>query len=86
MLIKKILLNVTLNGTGDSQIFLRVREPGGVFRARSVYDIQTGSSIIDERVSGIVIPVLSDVKLRCETLSDNNTTINGSLEYILINE
>ena len=86
MLIKKILLNVTLNGTGDAEISLRIREQGGVFRAISIYDIQTGSSISDERIGGIIVPSLSDIKLRCEAASDNGTIINGSLEYILINE
>lgn len=86
MLVKRIRVSIArANGSaGSSTITLRVREPGGVFRAVRAFEVTTASATEFTQVAGDVIPAGSDVKFRVESVSDNSTVCEAAIEYILI--
>lgn len=85
-----IIKNVNIAATraggngGTTVITLRAREPGGVYRARHTYDLQIGDNIRDRRAGGIVLPPLTDVKFRVQSVSASGTRVNANMEIILI--
>lgn len=86
MLLKRMRVALTrANGAaGSAFITFRVREPGGVFASRRAMDIQTGSGVQFTSFAGDLIAAGSDVKLRVESVSDNNSVCDAAIEYILI--
>ena len=68
---------------GSASMSLRAREPGGVFNAIIIPEITEASSYtaID---SWMIITERTDVKLRCENVSDNSTIISAVIEGVLI--
>jgi hypothetical protein len=85
LLIKKIKISSTRDSAGNTGcvISLRVRESGGVFVTKAVYDIAVGDSTIDDFDGGIVVPAGSDFKLRVDSVNDNNCAISGTIEYVM---
>lgn len=69
---------------GSATIALNVRKFGQGFTAERVYELQTGSPIIDELVGGIVLPPGTDFKGTVEVVSDNNTVAQINIDYFLI--
>lgn len=80
-------LNITIINDSFSNetasLSFRVREPGGVFRTRLSFDIQNGGIIDDRFEGGIVIDQGSDIKVRVDTVRNDNTIVNASYEYVL---
>jgi hypothetical protein len=81
--LKRVFCSITRTSgaNGSGLITLRAREPGGVFRSLASYDIQTGANIDDVKTGGVVLTAGTDVKLRVDSVSDNNTIIDGDLEF-----
>lgn len=78
---------VRANGSaGSATISLNVREAGGAFNAKRVYEVSTSTRIMETFVGGIVIRPKSDVKFTIDDVSDNNTVADAELEYFLIDE
>lgn len=86
MIIKRIRTSITrANGSaGSATITLRARPSGGVYKAIRAFELQTGAATEFTMEGGIVLPALTDVKYRIETVSDTNTVAEGAFEYILI--
>lgn len=88
MILKRLRVAITrANGSaGSATVTLRVREPGGVYQARRAFEIQTGAPTEFTNVAGDVFPAGSDIKVRVEQVSDNNTIVDTALEYILVDQ
>ena len=79
---------VRANGSaGSCQYSVRQRTPGGVFVAHR-YESASSSQPDDYEFIGSspALPAMTDVKVRVETVSDANTRVSASVEYLLINE
>lgn len=74
---------IRTNGSaGSAVVTARVRVPGSVFQAVR-YDLLSDSApLVDEGYYSI--PARTDIKLRAESVTDNNTTISGALHGILV--
>lgn len=74
------------NGSqGGADCTLRIRENGEVFRTADNYNLSTGSGIMRNYTGGLILKPLTDIKLRNEKISDNNTRLTGSFQITLIN-
>ena len=69
---------------GSALVTVRAREPGGVYRAVRAFDI-THSNGVDKYAMGwISFPAGTDIKFRVDSVSDNNTAVEATMEYILV--
>lgn len=86
--IKRVRLTMSRsNGSAGSGIItIRVRELGGVYRAVRRETKTTNSPIQFDLIGSIVLPALTDVKVRVDSVSDNNTQISAAIDYILIDD
>lgn len=86
MILKRFRTAITrANGSaGSATVTLRARESGGVFQARRAFETQTGASVEFTNVGGEVFPAGTDLKVRVEAVSDNNTVIDTAIEFILV--
>lgn len=84
-LIKNVTMKITRTSgsAGSGTVALMVRPPGGVFNAEKVFELQTGSSIQPSDFGFVVNPG-SDIKFRVLNVSDNGTIVEGSFDYVLI--
>ena len=73
------------NGAAGSAIIsLRIRPFGQVFESARVYDITNSSRAQEQLVGGIVISSGTDVKMRVDFVSDNNTSLEGEIGYLVV--
>jgi hypothetical protein len=73
------------NGSaGSAVIQFLVRERGGAWNAKRVYDVTDSVSVNTKFVGGIVVNPMSDIKVRVTSVSDNNTSVEASFEYFII--
>jgi hypothetical protein len=79
-----IQLSRASGAAGSASMSLRARQDGEVFNAIIIPEVTEASpyTAID---SWTVVTERTDVKLRCESVSDNNTIISGEIEGVLIN-
>jgi hypothetical protein len=64
--------------------FLRIREPGGVFRTRDCYQAgATSSGSVVRYHSPISVPAQSDVQVDC-AVSNNNTQVSARMDLLLV--
>ncbi len=71
------------NGSGGSaKMSIRAREDGGVFVAEVTPTVTNSSPYPDDN-TWRTYPELTDIIFRCESVSDNNTTITANLAGIL---
>lgn len=86
ILIKQLKISITRasGAAGSALLSIRARIPNGVYRSIETYDLQTGPAIIENRAGGIVFSAGSDIKIKCDSVSDNGTIVNASFEYILL--
>lgn len=86
ILVKRILTSITRasGAAGSALITFRARESGGVYRVVAAFDVQTGVAINDEKLGGIKLSAGTDIKFRCESVSDNDTIVNAKMEYVLM--
>lgn len=78
-----VQLSRTNGSAGSADITLRVREPGGVFRAIRSYEVSNTASIQPLLKIPIFLPPSTDISVRVEDVSDNNTSITAEYGYIL---
>lgn len=69
---------------GTATLSLRVREPGGVYRAAQVTEVATGTIIEATAVCPISIPAGSDILVRVDAVTANATHVDVSFELILV--
>jgi hypothetical protein len=86
LLIKRIRTAITrANGSsGSATVELRVRNRGEAWRSIRVFEVQTGAPTEFTAVGGDVIIQESDIKFTITQVSDNNTIVDGALEYLEI--
>lgn len=87
-IIKRVRVTLTRSsGTaGSANVTLRAREPGSVYRAIRSFELQTGPGISYTETGGAVLPAGTDIKLRVESVSDNNTIAESAFELLLISD
>lgn len=69
----------TSGAAGSGRIGIRVRENGGVFRIRDLFEISTSAPLSsDLQGEPIELPALTDIKITVESVSDNNSAVSGS--------
>lgn len=85
-LLKRFRTAITrANGSaGSATVTLRMRPSGGVYRAIRAFELQTGAPTEFTSFAGEIIEAGSDIKVRVDQVSDNNTIIDSAFEYILI--
>ncbi len=85
-LLKRVRASIVRSngGAGSATISLRVREPGGVYRAIRVFELQTGAPTEFTQLGGDVLSAGSDIKFRVEFVSDNNTAAEAAMEFVLL--
>jgi len=74
----------TNGSAGSADYSLRIREEDGVYGAVRYETITTNFPDSYDLRGGIVLPAKTDVKVRCESVSDTNTAFSSAIEYILI--
>lgn len=79
-----IQIGRTNGSAGSAIVSIRIREQGGVFRADRLKTITTSLPYSVTYEGAIIVPEKSDIKVRCEEVSDNNTSISAEFEYILV--
>jgi len=78
---------VRANGSpGSATVSIRNREYGGVFNTTVVPAISHSNSYTFENNGWFVYPARTDIKWRCEDVSDNNTIITGEFGGVLIDD
>jgi hypothetical protein len=72
---------------GSALATLRIRESStGVFKSQEIVDLQTGAVVTGDYRYPVVLPAGTDMKLRCESVSDNNTQISGGFSIFLLDD
>jgi len=73
------------NGSaGSAEFSLRVSRPGEPFRALRYKTVTTQEGYIEQLLAPIKLPPRTDVKVRIEEVSDNDTKCGAVVEYLLI--
>ena len=73
------------NGSpGSAVLTVREREENGVFRGVRREALTTAFPVQYEISGSISLPAKTDVKVRIESVSDNNSQIAAAIEYVLI--
>jgi|2_EtaG_2_1085320.scaffolds.fasta_scaffold71938_2 hypothetical protein len=73
------------NGSpGSADMTIRTRPLGGVFNAIRTPAITQGQSYTYDADDYTKLEALTDYKVRCETVSDNNTIISAEIKGVLI--
>ncbi len=88
LLIKRLRAAITRasGAAGSATLSLRVREPGGVYRSLRVYEMQTGATVSEKELGGIMMIAGTDIKFTVDDVSDNNTVVDASFEWIEVRE
>jgi hypothetical protein len=86
--LKRIRLSIVrASGTaGSATILLFIRERDAAWRAIRVFEMQTGAPTEFTQLGGDLLPPGTDVKFRIHSVSDNNTIVDGAVEYTLRDE
>lgn len=72
------------NGSaGSASISLDTRETGKVWRSRRVF-APTTSVPSDTEIKGLVLPALTDIRVRVRDVSDSGTTITGAMDLFVV--
>jgi hypothetical protein len=69
---------------GSANVSLRTRPFGEVFTSKRSYEPSTGGPVDENLVGGIPVSTGTDIKIRVDSVSDNNTIATGSFEYLTI--
>lgn len=86
MIVKRIRMSITRNNgsAGSATATIRARPSGGVYQASRVFELQTGGGVDYTSYGGKVFTAGTDLKLRIEQVSDDNTIVDGAFEFILV--
>lgn len=84
-LIKRVKTNISIAGNSRSSAIysIRIRPEGGVFEAHRYETLTSDSPDSYELVGGIALAAKTDVKTRCESVSDSNMRFSSVVEYVL---
>lgn len=74
----------TNGSAGSANVTLRARIPGGVYRAIRNYEISDSQPAQPNNQVPITLPAQTDVVVRVESVSDNNTFVTAEIDYLLI--
>lgn len=75
------------SGAAGQAIFtVRARQEGGVYRAVRSEAITTNFPVEYTTKGSIVFPEKTDIIIRCESVSDNNTAFASAFEYVLVDD
>lgn len=69
---------------GSATVSLRTREEGSVYQSKRYETISTSYPLDIDLRGGIVLQPRTDILLRIESVSDNNTQAAGAFEYLLV--
>lgn len=84
MIIDSLFAGLSANTVASQAgISLRAREPGGVFIKMREHGASLGSPIDRTYKRGLTLPEKTDVKIRVESVSANNTSLFGEFDYVL---
>lgn len=76
-------INRASGAAGSASIALMVRESGGVWETRNIFDITVDNSPTIDVDYTIALPAGTDFSIRCLSVSDNTTSISANVLYIL---
>tara|TARA_R110000824_G_scaffold14354_5_gene61129 strand:+ start:1475 stop:2428 length:954 start_codon:yes stop_codon:yes gene_type:complete len=84
--IQQLHAAVSLSGGGDcsARLSVRARESGAVYRALTYQQVTNNNDLNLQFQPPISIPEKTDIKVRCENVSNNNTSISAMFDIILI--
>lgn len=87
MFLKRVRTAITRSSgaAGSAIISLRARRFGESFVAVRVFDVQAGSGVSFNQEGADIFPAGTDIKMRVESVSDNNTFAEGVFEFYLVN-
>lgn len=71
---------------GSALVTIRSRELGGVYRSIRVFTITDSMSADYTALGGSSMAAGSDIKVRCESVSDTNTEIEAALEFLIVED
>ena len=75
------------NGSGGSaRVSIRYRPHGGAWNTMRDVEITNSQSYVYEKSCWMVFPERTDVKLHCDDVSDNNTSISGEFNGRLVDD
>lgn len=85
-LVKRVRIGIVrINGSpGSANITIRARRYGETFQAVRSFEVQTGDAVNFDQFGGD--EYRTDFKFRIEDVSDNNTTADGAIEFVLKDE
>jgi hypothetical protein len=85
-IIKRFRVSIArLSGAaGSATISFRTRPSGGVYNSKQVFEVTTSTQTEFTNLGGIVLPALTDIKIKVDSLSDNATKVEAAFEYMLI--
>lgn len=69
---------------GSAIVSFRTREENGVYRARRYETISTSFPMQFTNQGALALPAKTDIIMRVESVSDNNSQVAGAFEYILV--
>jgi hypothetical protein len=86
MLIKNVHISMAraLGAAGSAEVYINETPVGDSTRTIRVYEITDGHDVSTDIFGAIVVQEMSDVVVRVTDVSDNNTIVQCSLEYLLV--
>lgn len=86
MIIREVQSSIIRNNglPGSATASLRIRKQGGVYDAKRIFQLQSGSPFIIKEKGGLVAEPLDDIKFRADQVSDNSSLVQGSFEWELV--
>ncbi len=87
-IIKRIRVAITRasGAAGSATVALLVRERGGAWATKRIFELSTSNSADLRQEGGLIIRAESDIKLRVLEVSDNDTIAEGTIEYYFVDE
>lgn len=84
-LLKRVRAAITReNGSaGSATITLNTRRHGEAWQAIRAFEIQTGAAVEFVQIGGDLLGPGTDIKFTIDSVSDNNTVIDGAIELIM---
>jgi len=80
----QVNMTVSAGVAGSAIVSFRVREPGGVYRSVVYEQVTTTKGLNMELKGGLKLPALTDLLVRVENVSGNNTAASSAIGILLI--
>ena len=72
-------------GSGTANVSIRVREPGGVYRAIRIFQMTTSAPVQYQALGGALLLAGSDIKVRADAVS-GTSLIEAALEMLVVED